>query len=85
MAKCLDLLTNYVKERKATPEEYVLDIGYGAEYEEGVQFREQVVSALKSVGFNISVEDIPIFRVGSAIAVHTGPYALGVTILKRAI
>ena len=85
LSKCVELLVKYVKENNAAPEDWVLDIGYGADYEEALQFREQIVSALKDADFRIEKDQIPIFRIGAAIAVHTGPYALGVTILKKAI
>ena len=85
LSKCAELLVKYVKENNAVPGEWVLDIGYGADHEEALQFREQIVTALHEAGFMIRPEDIPIFRIGAAIAVHTGPYALGVTILKKAV
>ena len=85
VAKSLELLINYVQEIHATPEEYVLDIGYGYDYDEAVAFRKQVVEALGKIGFSTAEKDIPLLLIGAGIAVHTGPHALGVTILRRAL
>ncbi|MBQ9438904.1 MAG: DegV family protein [Lachnospiraceae bacterium] len=85
LAKSLELTLNYIQEVKATPEEYVMNLGYGYDYEEAVNYRTQIIAALAENGFRITEQDLPLFRVGCAISVHTGPYAMGITILKRAI
>ena len=38
---------------------------------------------LKEKGYDI--DTIPIFQIGATIGVHTGPYPLGIGVVKRAI
>ena len=42
-----------------------------------------VYEALKEKGYDI--DTIPIFQIGATIGVHTGPYPLGIGVVKRAI
>ena len=83
--KCVDLLRQYVKEFHVTKEEYVFDIGFGYDYEEAVKYQETLIIMLKEEGIDLEKEDIKIYQIGSGIGVHTGPYPLGVAVLKRAI
>ncbi len=85
LVKSLELLLKYVEQTGASPEEYVLDIGFGYDREEALRFREQVLEGLSKIGFSSSPEEIPLLQIGAGIAVHTGPYALGVTIIRRSI
>ena len=84
VAKSLELLLDYVREVKATPEDYVLDIGYGYDIEEARAWRREMVIRLADIGFKIHETAIKLYKIGAGISVHTGPYALGVAILKRA-
>ena len=84
VSKSTDLLIDYVKSVKATPEEYVIDIGYGYDIEEAKEWRREILIRLAEIGFRIKEEQIPLYQIGAGISVHTGPYALGVAILKRA-
>ncbi len=83
--KSIELLRDYIRETKATPETYALDIGFGYDYEEAVRFQTDVLAMLREEGFVISEKDLPIYQIGSGIGVHTGPRPLGVTIIKKAI
>ena len=83
VAKSTDLLLNYLKEEGGGFERFRLAIGYGYDYEEAVTLRKQTLEILHERGYEI--EDIPIFQIGAAISVHTGPYALGFGIIEKAI
>ena len=83
--KSIELLRDYVRTTKATPETYALDIGFGYDYDEAVRFREDILAMLHNEGFMLEEKDFPIFQIGSGIGVHTGPHPLGVTIIKKAL
>ena len=84
VAKSLELLLNYIKEIKATPKDYELVVGYGYDIEEAKEWRREIVIRLAEIGYGIRESAIQLFQIGAAISVHTGPYALGVAILKHA-
>jgi fatty acid-binding protein DegV len=48
-----------------------------------VEFRDRLVSRLKEKGYDI--DTIPIFQIGATIGVHTGPYPLGIGVVKKSI
>lgn len=79
MCKVIDLLLEYLKEVSADMKEYSLCIGYGYSYEEAEEFREMALERLKDYG----VKEIPMYQIGATIGVHTGPYPIGVGIIKR--
>ena len=81
MEKILELLDEYLKEFQVDMKEYSITIGYYYDYEEAVEFRKKLMNFM--VERNQTVEEIPIYQIGAAIGVHTGPYALGIGILKR--
>ena len=64
----------------ANMDEYSLCIGYGYSLEEAQDFCTMVLEALQRYG----VTDIPIYHIGATIGVHTGPYPIGLGIIKRA-
>ena len=83
VAKSIDLLLNYLKEEGGGFERFRLTIGYGYDYEEAVAIREQTLSILREKGYEI--DEIPLFQIGAAISVHTGPYALGFAIIEKGL
>ena len=60
---------------------YRFTIGFGYDREEAVLFKNQVLAALRTGGYEM--EDAWINQIGATIAVHTGPYPLGVGIIRR--
>ncbi len=82
-AKCIDLLLRYLEEISADPKHYSLALGFGYDYEEAVAYREKMQEALRENGYHW--EEIPIYQIGAAISVHTGPYALGIGIVEKSI
>ncbi len=83
VAKSIDLLLNYLKEEGGGFERFRMTIGYGYDYEEAVAIREQTLQILREKGYEI--DEIPLFQIGAAISVHTGPYALGFAIIEKGI
>lgn len=81
MEKVLELLDEYFKEFQVDMKEYSLAIGFGYDYEEACEFQKQVMRFLEER--NQSVGEIPIYQIGATIGVHTGPYPIGVGIVKR--
>ena len=79
MSKVIDLLLEYIKEVSADMKEYSLCIGYGYSYEEAEELRQMLLKSLSEY----EIEDIPMYQIGAAIGVHTGPYPIGVGIIKR--
>lgn len=81
MEKVLDLLDDYFKEFHVDMKDYSLAVGFGYDYEEACHFREMVMDFLKERGQDTG--EIPIYQIGATISVHTGPYPIGVGIIKR--
>lgn len=79
--KVIALLKDYLKEQNATPETYTIVVGYGYDIEEAEQFRRTVIAELADLFGEYQIEK---FQIGATISVHTGPYPLGVGVLKHA-
>lgn len=64
-------------------DEYEFVVGYGYDREEAEAFRDQLVDSIKTVlNFEIPIPELE--QIGATIAVHTGPYPLGVGLVKKA-
>lgn len=81
--KALELLVDYLKESSLSPDCYSLSLGFGYDKQEAVDYRTHVIETLHKNGFD--VPEFPIFQIGAGISVHTGPYALGLSIVEKAI
>lgn len=80
MQKVVELLSAYLDELHAKPGEYSFAIGYGYDYEEACHFRDMLASLVKE---RLGIENPPICQIGATIGVHTGPYPIGVGIIRR--
>lgn len=78
--KLLDKTKAHFEEIKESPDNYIIVVGYGYDYEEAKMFREELLKSLKEYS---NITDIPIFQIGAMIGVHTGPYPLGIGLLRR--
>lgn len=76
----IDATRKHFKESGENPCDYEFVVGYGIELDEAKAFKENVVAQL---GEELGVTDIPIYQIGSAISVHTGPYPLGIAFVKK--
>lgn len=80
MEKVVDLLRAYMDERAVQPGEYSFAIGFGYDYEEACRFRDMLTDLVRE---RLGIDEIGIYQIGATIGVHTGPYPLGVGIIKR--
>lgn len=81
MKKVVEMTENYLNEVNAKPGEYSFCIGYGYDYEEALQFREMLKDLVRE---RLGIEEIGIYQIGATIGVHTGPYPIGIGIIKHA-
>ena len=80
MKKVIELLGEFFDEREVKPGEYSFCIGYGYDYEEACGFKEMLAEPVRE---RLGIDDIMVHQIGATIGVHTGPYPLGVGIIKR--
>lgn len=80
LQKVIEQVKSHFEEVNENPDNYKLVVGFGYDYEEATHFRDEL---LKSLGEYSNVKDIDIYQIGATIAVHTGPYPLGVGLLKK--
>ena len=82
MQKVIDmLLEHFHNECNDAWEKYSMCIGYGYDMEEAETFRQMALEKLHQEG--IMLEDIKTYQIGATIGVHTGPYPIGVGIVKK--
>lgn len=81
MKKVIELLEEFFDERKVKPGEYSFCVGYGYDYEEACRFKDMLAEPVKE---RLGIDDIMVHQIGATIGVHTGPYPLGVGIIRRA-
>lgn len=81
MKKVVEMTREYLDEVNARPGEYNFCIGYGYDYKEAVKFREMLKDPVKE---RLGIEEIGIYQIGATIGVHTGPYPIGIGIIKHA-
>lgn len=80
LTKTIQEVREHFDKIKEKVENYCFTIGYGHNLEEAVSFREELLSQFNGA---LSPDDIPLRQIGAAIAVHTGPEAIGVGLLRR--
>ena len=80
--KALDQLLGYLTERNADPDNYRIIVGYGYDEEEGKRLWMQARAALRAK-YPGSACDVGLLQIGATIAVHTGPYPLGLGVVRR--
>ncbi len=78
----IDKCIEYFRENGYDPDNFDFVIGYGYDYDEALKFREKVLSEF-SQNLNIEPETIAIEQIGATIAVHTGPYPLGLGLIRK--
>ena len=80
--KALDQLLGYLTERNADPDDYRIIVGYGYDEVEGKRLWMQARAALRAK-YPGSACDVGLLQIGATIAVHTGPYPLGLGVVRR--
>ena len=79
--KIIEKFFSYVEQEKICLEDYMLITGAGLDVPEYQTFKEELKTDLKKRGYEI--EQWEEIQIGATIGVHTGPYPLGVGILKK--
>jgi len=74
--KATNSALDYFAKTKENMDEYQFTTGYGYDEAEGWQFHERFKEIIKR-------DDVEFFRIGATIAVHTGPYPLGIGLIKK--
>lgn len=78
--KLITQVRNHFSKTGESPDDYALCVGYGYDREEGEAFRDRLLQDM--AGYS-KVTEIPLVQIGAAIGVHTGPYPLGIGLIKR--
>ena len=73
---------NYLDAHGGTPDDYRITVGYGYDEEEGKRLWMQTRAALRAKYPGAQCE-VGLLQIGCTIAVHTGPYALGMGVMRR--
>lgn len=80
MLKAIELMKQYFEEEGNDPKDYVFFVGFGYDAEEGERFQNIVAETLVEMG----IKEAPLLvQIGATICVHTGPYALGIGLMKK--
>lgn len=78
--KIIDKTKAHFEEICESPDDYEIVIGYGYDYEEAVEFRQELLDSLKTYS---NKSEIDIYQIGAMIGVHTGPYPLGIGLIRK--
>lgn len=82
MERTIEQLLSYLTERNADPDDYAITVGYGYDADEGRRLWMQVRAALRAK-YPSSRCEVGLLQIGCTIAVHTGPYPLGMGVMRR--
>lgn len=80
VAKTIALMDDYFKETGDAMEDYSFRVGFGYDIEEGKEYYNAVANHIYGESH---VDQVGICQIGATIAVHTGPYAIGIGCVKK--
>lgn len=80
--KIIEQVIDYFNETQLDISKYRFCVGFGYNYDEAVEFKDELINALKTL-YPAFCDEVPIRQIGATIGVHTGPYPLGVGLLKK--
>ncbi len=80
LKRLIEQTRNHFSKIGESPDDYHIVVGYGYDYEEAVLFRDELLSSLKTYS---GIESIEIFQIGATIGVHTGPYPIGLGLIRK--
>lgn len=80
-AKLVELTRRHLTSCGDDPADYRYVVGYGYDLEEAKAFRDDMLAMLKEL---CGLQTLGVYQIGATIGVHTGPYPIGVGLLKRA-
>ncbi len=76
-----DLLKKYFRETGDDPKDYQFMAGFGYDIQEALDYQKEVEKLLTELGGDAG--DLPLIQIGATTCVHTGPYSLGVGLIKK--
>lgn len=82
MDKTVGLIVDYLEELGEPIGHFSVAVGYGYDHEEAVGYRDMVLKVLKE---KYGLQELPIYQIGATIGVHTGPYPLGLGIIRKSV
>lgn len=80
MIKVIEILKKHFENSGEDPKDYYYYVGFGYDEEEGKEFQKLVDAQLAEMGVT---ETSSLMQIGATICVHTGPYALGIGLMKK--
>ena len=82
MEKTIRLIEDYLDGQEEPIGHFSVAVGYGYDYEEAVVYRDMVLKELRE---KYGLQELPIYQIGATIGVHTGPYPLGLGIIRKSV
>lgn len=82
MEKTVDLMVRYLEEVKEPVDHFSVAAGYGYDYDEAAAYRDMVLAVLKE---KYGLQELPLYQIGATIGVHTGPFPLGLGIIRKSV
>lgn len=76
-----DLLKKYFRETGDDPKDYQFMAGFGYDIQEALDYQKEVEKLLTELGGDAG--ELPLIQIGATTCVHTGPYSLGVGLIKK--
>ena len=73
----------YLAEHNGTPDDYCITVGYGYDADEGQAALGCRPAAALRAKYPTCECNVVLLQIGCTIAVHTGPYALGMGVMRR--
>lgn len=80
--KIYEQALKYIRENGNNPDEFAINVGYGYDKEEGIEFQNGFIELLKKE-WPENRNEVGILQIGATIGVHTGPHPLGFGIIKK--
>lgn len=80
MKRLIEQTKSHFEKIGESPDNYQIVVGYGYNYEEAVEFRDQLLASLQTYS---NYKTIDIFQIGATIGVHTGPHPIGLGLIKK--
>lgn len=74
--KIIDNIRKHISEHNININDYQLVVGFGYDIEEAHYFKQKVEK-------DLNIDCVPLAQIGATIGVHTGPYPIGVGLIKK--
>lgn len=78
--KLIEQAREHFEKIQESPDDYRIVVGYGYDRKEAEEFRDALLQSLKTYS---NIENVEIYQIGATIGVHTGPYPIGLGLIRR--